>query len=350
MAAVGGTSLDRVARYLRPPPERLDLVAAGAIALALAVAMVNLRFDGVWGRGVLLVVTLLACAVVLGPGMVAERDGEFPRPAHTALLVAGLALLAVAIYRLAQAFGVDAPLRASGTAFWTSALFAGIAAVPAWGRLNSPVCALIETLAGGVALLAFVDWVFEPHGPTTSRWILLLLIVLYAAATSRARPSRPRHAVQLVNAAGVAALALIFSFGLPFGAHPRAGTWWEIVILVVGLALVAYAILERHRGPGYLAFAVLVGFAVLAGQRDPEGASLIGWPLLLLLVGGGVLAFALRPARGALPPPPPPAPPPPAPPPPPPRPRDDAETRPLPPTGESPTEVRPPRPGEPPPP
>jgi hypothetical protein len=333
---------------LRPPPERLDLVAAGAIALAVAVVMIDLRFDGVWGRGVLLVVTLLACAVVLGPGMAAEREEEHPRPAHSALLVAGLALLAVTIYRLAQVFGVDAPLSASGTAFWTSALFAGIAAFPAWGRLNSPVCALIEALAGGAALLAFVDWVFDPHGPTTSRWILLLLIVLYAAATSRARPSRPRHAVQLVNAAGVAALALIFSFGLPLDVHPHASTWWEIVILVAGLGLVAYAIRERHRGPGYLGFAVLVGFAVLAGQRDPEGASLVGWPLLLLLVGGGVLAFVLRPARRPLPPPPPaPPPPPPAQPPPP---RDDAETRPLPPTGESPTEVRPPRPGEPPPP
>src|SRR5207244_2895863 len=30
MAALGGTSLDRVAGYLRPPPERLDLVAGGA--------------------------------------------------------------------------------------------------------------------------------------------------------------------------------------------------------------------------------------------------------------------------------------------------------------------------------
>jgi hypothetical protein len=326
-------------------------VAAGAIALAVAVVMTNLRFDGVWGRGVLLVVTLLACGVVLGSGMAAEREDEHPRPAHSALLVAGLALLAVTIYRLAQVFGVDAPLSASGTAFWTSALFAGIAAFPAWGRLNSPVCALIEALAGGAALLAFVDWVFDPRGPTTSRWILLVLIVLYAAAASRARASRPRHAVQLVNAVGLAALALIFSFGLPFDTHPHASTWWEIVILVVGLALVAYAIRERHRGPGYLAFAVLVGFAVLAGQRDPGGASLVGWPLLLLLVGGGILAFALRPAGRALPPPPPPAqPPPPPPPPPPPAPRDDAETRPLPPTGESPTEVRPPRPGEPPPP
>ncbi|MDQ6915868.1 MAG: hypothetical protein M3155_08675, partial [Actinomycetota bacterium] len=306
MVDVGGGSLAGNVGFLRPARERLDLVVAGAVPLALAVVMINVRFDGVWGRGVLLVVTLLACAVVLGPGMAAEREGEHPAPAHTALLVAGLALLALAIFRLARVFGVDDPLSASGTAFWMSVLFAGIAAFPAWGRLNSPVCALIEALAGGTALLAFVDWVFEPHGPTTSRWMLLVLVVLYAAAMSRARGSRPRHAVQLANATGIAALALIFSFGIPFDGERHASTWWELVIVLAGLALIAYAILERHRGPGYLGFAVLLGFALLAGQRDPQGASLVGWPLLLLLAGGGVLAFALRPARRPLPPAPPP--------------------------------------------
>src|SRR4051812_6131865 len=174
MSAVGGTSVDRVAGYVRPAPERLELVAGGAIPLAIAVLMINVRFDGVWGRGVLLVVTLLAAGAVFGPAMAALKEGEHPRPAHTALLVVGLTLVAVTILRLAQVFGVDQPLQASGTLFWTSFLFAAIAAVPGWGWLNSPVCALIEILAGGLAVEAFVDWVFDPDSLTTFRWILLL--------------------------------------------------------------------------------------------------------------------------------------------------------------------------------
>ena len=346
MATVGGTSGARSVGFLRAEPDRLQLVAAGAIPLTIALLMVNVRFDGVWGRGVLLVLTLLAAVVVFGPGMAAEREDEHPAPAQTALLVAGLALVAVVLFRLAQVFGVDHPLRASGTLFWTTVLFAGIAAVPAWGPRNSPVCALIEVAAGGVSLLAFVDWVFDPHGPTTSRWILLLLIVIYAAAYSRVRAERPRHGVQIVNAAGLAALVLILSFAgafLPFGSGGRSSTWWELVVLAAGLGLLAYAVLERERGPGYLSFAVLVAFAVEAGVRSPSGASLVGWPLLLLIVGGGVLALGLRPwaatrrpvaVRPPEPPPPPVTPPRAAP--------DEGETRPLPPTGESPTEPQPP--------
>jgi hypothetical protein len=308
MVDVGGTALPRAVGFLKPARERLELIAGGGIALALALLMVNVRFEGVWGRGVLLVVTLLGCIAVLGPALVADREEEHPGPAHTALLVAGLALLAVTILRLARVFGVDDPLSTSGTLFWTSALFAGIAAVPAWGRLNSPVCALIEVLAGGIALQAFVDWVFDPHGQTTFRWMLLVLIVIYAAGSFRARGERPRHAVQLVNAAGLAALALILSFAgglVPLSTGGRPGAWWEIVVIVAGLALAAYAIRERERGPGYLAFAVLLAFAVIAGVADPEGASLVGWPLLLLLVGGAALALGLRPAprRPVAPPP-----------------------------------------------
>jgi hypothetical protein len=319
MAAVGATSVERVAAYVRPAPERLDLVAAGAVPLAVALLMINVRFDGVWGRGVLLVVTLLAALAVFAPAMAALKEGEHPRPAHTALLVVGLTLVAVTIFRLAQVFGVDQPLQASGTLFWTAFLFAAIAAVPGWGWLNSPVSALIEVLAGGLALEAFVDWVFDPDSLTTFRWILLLLIFIYVGGHVRARDERPRHAVQLVNAAGVAALVLILSYlgGLtPLASGGRSSTWWELVVVLAGLGLGAYAVWERERGPGYLGFVVLLAFAIVAGVRDPGGASLVGWPLLLLLVCGGILALGLRPRR---PPPPVPAPP-------------EAETRPLPPS------------------
>src|SRR3954464_1429046 len=112
MAGVAGTSVERVAGYVRPAPERLDLVAAGAIPLAVALLMINVRFDSVWGRGVLLVVTLLAALAVSGPAMAALKEGEPPRPAHPARLVAGLTLVAVTIFRLAQVFGVDQPLQA----------------------------------------------------------------------------------------------------------------------------------------------------------------------------------------------------------------------------------------------
>ena len=42
---------------------------------------------------------------------------------------------------------------------------------------------------------------------------------------------------------------------------------------------------------------MLVLFVVLAGEPSAGGASLIGWPILLLLVGGAGVVAGLRPRR-----------------------------------------------------
>jgi hypothetical protein len=295
-------SFERAVGLVNSTTGRLELIASGAIPVGIAAVMINIRFNGVWSRGALLLVALLGCAAALCPGIRAERESEHPRPAHTALLVAGLLLMAVVLLRLAQVLGVDRPLGASGTLTWMAAVFAGVAAFPAWGRLNSPACALMAAIGFGVALLAFVDWVFDPRGLTTSRWVLLVLILLCSAAHVRERRRRPRHAVQMVNAGGVAALVLTLSFAIQLVVSiflHRAGhgpsVWWELVIFAAGTALVAYAVGDRERGPAYLGLAVLLAFTAVAGLRSPAGASLLGWPLVLLAIGGALLGIAIRP-------------------------------------------------------
>jgi hypothetical protein len=320
---------------LRPHPHRGDLIAAAAVPLTVAVAMINVRFDGTWRDEVLLVITLLGCALMFGMGLLAPLEGEFPRSYQTVLLLAGLSLLAIVLLRLAQLFGVDHPLSASGTVTWMATLFAAAAAYPAWS-LRSPICALAEFIAGGLALLAFVDWVFDPRSRDTFRWILLLLVVVYTVAHLRARERWPRHAVHAINAAGVAAIGLSVTFasasiegayfnrstGAPayagaFSVWPileRPGTGWALVLLAVGFGLIAYAGVDREPGPGYLGFGVLVMFVLLAAQPSKSGASLIGWPILLLLIGGAGLVAGLRPRKELPPEPGPPEPPePPAP-------------------------------------
>jgi hypothetical protein len=329
---------------LRPLPHRGDLIAAGAVPFALAIVLLNVRMDATWGRGIHLVITALACGLILGMGFRAEREEEHPRAYQTVLLLAGLVLLAIALIRLAQVLGSDHPLSSSGALTWITAVFAAAAAVAAWGRIGSPICALVELLAGGLFLLAFVDWVFAPDGPTTMRWLLLLLIAVYVAGHLYWRDRKRRHAVHFVNAAGVAAIVLAVSFvaglvgsvvfagatGASTSRAPDPGTWWELVLLTAGVGLLAYAAVDRESGPGYLGFAVLALFAVLAGLPGRGGASIVGWPLLLLLAGGAALAAGLRPSR-PLPPAPDaardPAPTEPLPT----RPADDDATRPLPP-------------------
>jgi hypothetical protein len=60
---------------------------------------------------------------------------------------------------------------------------------------------------------------------------------------------------------------------------------------------------------------VLVLFVLIAGPSGRDGASLIGWPLVLILLAGAMLAIGLRPSHplppspdAGGPPPPPPAP------------------------------------------
>jgi hypothetical protein len=293
---------------VRPHPHRGDLIAAAAVPLAIGVLLAEVRFDGTWARGVLFAVALLAGTLVLGMGLLAPLEEERPRAYQTVLLVAGLALVAVTIGRLAQVLGEERPFAAAGTLTWTTTLFAGIAAFGAWHR-RSAICALLEFAAGGAALLAFVDWVFQPRGPDTFRWLLLALMLGYATVHVRLREHWRRHAVQAVNAAGVAGVALAATFltslvisrSAPLGDFARpaltAGTGWELVLVALGLALVAYAGVDREPGPGYLGFVVLVLFVILAGQPGQGGASLIGWPILLLLVGGAGVAAGLRPRR-----------------------------------------------------
>jgi hypothetical protein len=282
---------------LRPHPHRGDLIAAGSVPLVVSIALINVRFDGEWGVGILLVLTAAACALLLAMGMLAPPEGEFPRAYVVALLLGGLALLAIALVRLADVLGADDPLATDSTVFWMATAFAAAAAFPAWER-NSPVCALLEAVAGGIALLAFVDWVFDPDSATTFRWILLALIVVYVLVHLRWREERRRHAVHMINAAGVAGIALALSFVELIGlASQRASTWWELVIVGVGFGLVAYAGVDRERGPAYLGVALLLAFVALAGPAGEDGASLIGWPLLLLLLGGAAVAAGLRPLR-----------------------------------------------------
>lgn len=300
-AAPGRSPLD----VLRPHPHRGDLIAAGAVALAVAIYLVNFRMDD-WGAGVHLVIAGAAALLVLAMGLLARLEEEWPRAYHTALLVAGLALALVALVRVADVLLGDSD-GSSGTAMWVLALFAAIAAYPAV-RLNSPICALIAAMALGGAVLFGVDEVFDPDGVSTFRWILLLLMIGYVVAALQLRPLRPGHSVHMVNAAGLAALGLAGTlasfFIIDFTEGEGAPFGWELVLLAVGFGLVAYAAVERAAGPGYLGAAVLFAFTIVAGVVTDDDASLIGWPIVLLLAALAALAAGLRP-RQELPPEPP---------------------------------------------
>lgn len=289
---------------LTPHPHRGDLIAAGAVPLTLGVLLLNARMDATWGDGVFLVLDALACALVLGMGLLAPREGEQPRSFQQVLLLSGLALGLLALSRLAQVLGADEPLNASGSLTW---IFLVVTLGAAWiaRTRRSAICALIAALSAVIALVAFVDWVFSPEGATTFRWLLLASAVALVLAALARRDRARRESVYLVDAAGIVVVVLGLTFfaalfsplGFLGAPEDAPGSGWKLVLLAAGLGLVAYAGVDREPGPAYIGTLVLLLFVLYAGIPGAGGASVWFWPLALLLIGGAAVAAGLRPRR-----------------------------------------------------
>lgn len=294
----------RLLSALTPHPHRGDLIAAGAVPLSVGVLLVNVRLDAEWGTGVFLVLTALACGLVLGMGVLAPLEGERPRSYQQVLLLAGVLLGFVTLLRLAQVLGVEDPLGAAGSRVW---IFGVVLLGSLWltRALHSAVFALVAALSGIVTVLSFVEWAFSPEGAATTRWLLLALAIGLVLAALQVRASHRRESVYLIDAAGIAILLLGLTFigalvqlltliGAPAGA-PGGG--WKLVLLAVGVGLVAYAAVDGEPGPAYLGAANLVLFVGLVGLPGEGGASLWFWPLVLLLAGAAMVLAGLRPRR-----------------------------------------------------
>ncbi len=298
----------RMLAALTPHPHRGDLIAAGAAPFTIGVLLVNARLDGSWSVGAFLVVTALACALVLGMGVLAPLEGERPRAYQQVLLLTGLALLLVVLVRVAQVLGVHKPLgtghAAAGTRTW---IFAVLAVKALWltTARRSAVCALVAALAALLATLSFVQWAFTPSGLSAFRWVLLLAAGALVLGALAQREHHRRESVYLVDAAGIAivllsltwvgALLPIVTFiGLPGGVPGGA---WKGVLLAADLGLVAYAAVDREPGPGYIGALTLLLWIALVRIPGNDGASVWFWPLVLVLVGIVAIVGGLRPRR-----------------------------------------------------
>lgn len=285
---------------LHPPAHRGPLIASGAVLLTVGVALAEIRTAP--GTGTQLLVDAGLAAALLWLALQSSAAGARPLAHVSVLLVAGLGALELALVHLADVLGADFSGEAlpAGALVWTS-LLEGAAAAWFTVRRRSSIAGLIAAVAVAVALLSAWDWVFDPGSVAPYRWLLLGLAVGFCVVSLPLRGTSLRHAEQMVNAAGLAVLAIPLA-ELPaalFGGSPAVPGFWELVVLVAGLGLVAYATADHAPGPAYLGTALLVSFLVITGV--PGDRTLEWWPLILLVLGGGVLAAGLRP-RTPLPP------------------------------------------------
>ena len=293
-----GTALE----LLRPPAHRGPLIASGAVLVTVAIALEELRLADKLATGWHLAILALAAAAMLALGLQARTEGGAPPAFQSVLLVCGLLLAPAALLTLSDLLGAEFSGNfPHGALVWTSLIWAGLALWPAVIK-GSSICALIAAFAIAVAALMFVKWAFDADSSTTYRWLLLWLALTCVVLSLLLRGPAPRHSEQLVNAAGLAILAIALSgfLGGLFGAFdgpsggPTIPNGWELAVLVAGCGLVAYGAVDRAPGPAYLGVANLLAFIVSAGTGQVED-TLLFWPLLLLLLGLGTMAVALRP-------------------------------------------------------
>ncbi len=288
-----------VRELLRPPPHRGPLIAAGAVALAVGVALEELRLDEKLGTGVHMLILLAAGGLIYWLGAQAPNEEGQPPAYQSVLLVTGLLLLFAGLLTLADVLGADFDGFPTGAILWVSALMVAFSLWPALER-NSAICLLLAAAFFAFALLSGWRFVFGVHGVTPYRWLLLALACGCVLASLALREPAPRHAQQLINAAGLAiatiGLVAVVPFTL-FGDDSSVSLpgFWEVVLLAAGFGLIAYGALDRAPGPAYLG--VLNAGLFVAAVAVAPGDTLYWWPLTLLLVGVVMLAAGLRPRR-----------------------------------------------------
>src|SRR5436190_19872702 len=205
---------------LRPLPHRGDVVAAGAVALAALVALLQVRFDDAWGKGAHFVYAAAALAFVGTLALRAPREGDAPRAYQSALLAVTFALAVPTLARLSLLLGSEG-LDSSGTLAWAGGALAALGFALGIAR-DSALCVLLGAVSLVLAVVGFVNLVFSPGGVQTFRWLLLALVAVLAAATVATRDHHPARAVAFADAGGLTALALALTlvFDQVFGDSP----------------------------------------------------------------------------------------------------------------------------------
>ena len=268
---------------LRPPPHRGPLIAAGAVAVAVGVAVAVFRAGDSWPRAATVAILLGSGSLLYWLGAQAPNEDGEP-PAYQSVLVAtALPLLFAGLVVLGA--GYDGP--GPGTLLWTSAVVGALALWPAFER-NSAISLLVAAILGGVVLIAASSLILDSPSRLLMAIYALALVLCGLALREPAR----RHAEVLIDAAG---LSIAWIAAGPFlFEHDPLPLVWQVLILGAGFGLVAFGAVDRSPGPAYLGVVNLVLFILVVSDNDDE----LGlWPLVLLAGGIAMLAAGLRPRR-----------------------------------------------------
>src|SRR4051812_2594062 len=301
---------------LAAPDRRHWLRVAGGMMFGAGALVLLIRKDADWSDWAKVFGFLIPALILFAVAFVGRARGEAYTGWQVGFLVFGTLLLLGAFIQLVSA--IDDDPDPALNILWT---FAAAAAVAVFTSLamRAPFQMLLGALLAGVAWIALWVKILTDPSVDTLRWLLIVLAVIYlVAAVALARVRRP-HASDLITAAGIAAvIAAALSFagaagtfsdtvGSSLGDVGKPSQGWNVFLLVVSLALIAYESRAPTRGPGYVGAIGLIAFIALTGVdlvnriNGDESGGVVGWPLILLIGGAAAIAgsFFLKPGAPA---------------------------------------------------
>jgi hypothetical protein len=305
------------------------LRAAGGVLLAIGALVVFIRRSEhhAWSDFELLLTVAVPAAGLFALALAGHSRfaGRPPDPSRSVLLVTSVLLSIVALFQLLQWTSASAR-----HLLYDAAVLVVTAALGILGarRAGAPYAILLSGLALlGAWMLVWLKIISHPS-PDTVRVLLLAggaLLLLAAAALELLDRIGAR---EIATAGGIGAVAagtlgiFVGLFGVAIGAignglirssssstssgqpqephvfhggsHIAGGqtTGWNIYLLIVSLVLVWLGARSRARGLGYVGAVGLLGFLISVGAEltrleagHDTSSSLLGWPLVLVLLG-----------------------------------------------------------------
>ena len=298
------------------------LFAVGAVAL-----LIRKSGDHSWtdfDRLLVVAVPALALYGLALRGDFSPREGA--EPSQTVLMVTAILLAPLALFLLLRWAGAS-----TRHVLYPAGVFALTGVLAAYGARTARVryAALLSALAALVAWLLLWDKLLDHPHADTFRWLLIagaLALLLLAAALATAGAT---GAGEVATAGGVAAVAAgifgvvvgaalsvfhVFSYAtsvtparsrLPTDQPPTLHSsalqhfGWDLYLLLTSLVLVWIGSRARVRGLGYVGAAGLLALAASVGAQitrlevgEGPTRALLGWPLVLLIVGAAGLILS----------------------------------------------------------
>ena len=345
--------MNDLSRLFAPDEGRDALRKLAGLLIGLGLMMTFIRkadssLGDAWGDWGLLIVLLIAFAFLYGVGLLGRLNTDGLRAWESVYLVFGVLVAPFVLLQFIEA--INGTPGASLNVFWVFLLTAGLAAAATYlaglryGLLLASVAVIVSWSTLWNKILS--DGIGAHLG--TYRGLLVILAALLLAVAFAVwrmdRQEGPARANDVVTGAALSALIAgslsvsgVFGRSNPLLAVPSAESslFWEIVLLAISLLAVGYGSRFAARGPAYVGGIGLIVFLLIAGadlnEATPQG-KIVGWPLVLVVVGAIAFAASLIPGvkigslgverlglgggRGSPPPPPGPAGSPPAPAPP----------------------------------